>query len=313
MAWGIELPFDRDYVCYVWFDALLNYLTAIGYRRNDEQFSRWWPVTHHLIGKDILTTHTVYWPTMLRALDLAQPQSIVAHGWWLVDQAKMSKSRGNAVDPIALAEKYGRDAFRYFLTAGMTTGQDANFSELALVERFNADLAGNLGNMLSRVVKLVHDSFGGRIPAPGALDPNDTELRDLALSAVDETARAVHEVRPDLWIRTAVSVASACNKYFEKTTPWKLAKASSEEIRRRLGTVLNTTLEALRVASGLLYPIVPTAMTEYRTILGVEAGDVVPDLSKIRDWPGLPIGGAVGKPKAVFPRLDAEALRKELG
>ena len=167
LSWGIELPFDPDYVCYVWFDALINYISAIGYGTDDEKFRKYWAHSHHLIGKDILTTHSVYWPTMLKAIGLDMPQSIFAHGWWLSGNTKMSKSLGNVVNPMDMADKYGVDAFRYFLMAEMSLGNDASFTEEGFISRYNSDLANDLGNLLNRVVKLTLKHFNGIMPKPG--------------------------------------------------------------------------------------------------------------------------------------------------
>lgn len=166
LNWGIELPFDKDYVTYVWFDALINYITAVGYLSDNKKFSKWWPCSCHLIGKDILTTHTVYWPTMLKAMNVPQPETVFAHGWWLSGSEKMSKSAGNVVNPMEMAERYGTDAFRYFLMAEMALGQDANFTEDAFTRRYNADLANDLGNLLSRIMKLIGSHCDGKIPTP---------------------------------------------------------------------------------------------------------------------------------------------------
>ena len=164
LSWGIELPFDRDFVTYVWFDALINYISAVGYRSNEEHFKNWWPCSCHLIGKDILTTHTVYWPTMLKAMGLEMPKSIFAHGWWLTGRTKMSKSLGNVVNPMEMIDRYGVGAFRYFLIAEMTLGQDASFTEEAFVKRYNSDLANDLGNVANRVLNMLSRYCDSRIP-----------------------------------------------------------------------------------------------------------------------------------------------------
>ncbi|MCX6997238.1 MAG: methionine--tRNA ligase, partial [Kiritimatiellaeota bacterium] len=164
MSWGIELPFDADFVTYVWFDALVNYISAIGYRSDEAAFHKWWPASVQLIGKDILTTHTVYWPTMLKAMNLPLPETIFAHGWWLTGESKMSKSLGNVVNPMDMIERYGVDAFRYFLIAEMAMGQDASFTEEAFVRKFNADLANDLGNLLSRLLNMLGRYTQGKLP-----------------------------------------------------------------------------------------------------------------------------------------------------
>ncbi len=307
LPWGIELPFDKDYVCYVWFDALVNYISAIGYSVDDDRFRTWWPVNYHLIGKDILTTHTVYWPTMLKAIGVEQPRTIFAHGWWLIDQAKMSKTTGNVVDPQAFSETYGVDEFRYHLIAEMTLGNDANFSELGFAERYNNDLADGIGNMLSRVVKMIHKQCEGRVPAPGDLTDDETELRSLAHAVVDDMEKAIEEMKLDRGVQRVGEVVRACNRYFEKTAPWKLAKSGDNQ---RLHTVLYTAAEALRVVSGLLFPIMPGKMAQLRAVLGLGHDD--PRLEDLREWGVLQAGAQLGEPVVLFPRLDLQQLKADI-
>ena len=265
LNWGIELPFDKDYVCYVWFDALLNYVSGVGYKQNDAQFQSWWPVDFHLIGKDILTTHTVYWPTMLKAMNLPMPKSILAHGWWLTNSEKMSKSRGNVIDPMSMIDKYGVDAFRYFLMAEMSLGQDANFSEEAFINRYNSDLANDLGNLLSRVLKMTLRN-GGVIPQPGKLAAEDVEFNTAVDDAISGMRKALEDMRLEQGIDTIMNAVRAGNRYLEKTAPWTLAKKGETE---RLGTVLYTCAEALRCISTLLHPIMPGKMADLRRALGL--------------------------------------------
>ena len=303
LAWGIELPFDKDYVCYVWFDALINYISAIGYGSDEAKFQTWWPHSHHLIGKDILTTHSVYWPTMLKAMGLQMPQSIFAHGWWLMGQSKMSKSVGNVVNPMEMADKYGVDAFRYFLMAEMSLGQDASFSEDSFVTRFNSDLANDLGNMLSRVVKLTLKHFNGDVPAPeGPLDPLDAELRDAALAATAAVESAVKEMKLDKGLEQVMNAIRAANRYMERTAPWTLAKKGDMV---RLGTVLYTAAESLRIASGLLLPVMPTKMAELRSTLGL-SDTVEVDFETLKVWGGLKPGSKMKDIEALFQRIKLE-------
>ena len=266
LSWGIELPFDKDYVCYVWFDALINYISAIGYGTDDEKFRKWWSGAHHLIGKDILTTHTVYWPTMLKAMDLPMPKSIFAHGWWLSGQDKMSKSLGNVVNPMDMMNLFGVDAFRYCLMAEMVLGNDASFTQSSFIKRYNSDLANDLGNMLSRAVKLTIKYFEGRIPAPGGYEAPDRELRDQALASIPLMRSAVENMKIDRGIDGVMNVVRAANRYMEKTAPWTLAKEGN---MARLATVLYTTAETLRIVSGLLLPVMPCKMKEFRMKLGL--------------------------------------------
>ena len=304
LAWGIELPFDKDYVCYVWFDALINYISAVGYGSDNAKFEKWWSASHHLIGKDILTTHTVYWPTMLHAMNLPMPQSIFAHGWWRNGEEKMSKSLGNVVNPMDMIGIFGVDAFRYCLMAEMVLGQDASFTEESFIKRYNSDLANDLGNMLSRAVKLTLKYFDGRIPQPGAYTEDDRYLMDLALAAPGALRNAIDNMRLDRGVEEVMNVIRAANRYMEKTAPWTLAKNNEME---RLGTVLYTASETLRIVSGLLLPIMPEKMKELRMTLGMSEEEAANgNLAKLSAWNGLAIGSAVQDIVALFPRIQKE-------
>ncbi len=307
MPWGIELPFDTDYVCYVWFDALVNYISAIGYRRDDEQFRTWWPVSCHLLGKDIITTHTVYWPTMLKALGLPMPRSFFAHGWWLTDGEKMSKSVGNVTDPMDMMDRYGIDALRYYLLAEMTLGQDASFTEDNFILRYNADLANDLGNLTSRVLKMIARDFDGVIPPRGEPGPDEAALTEAARSAVTGMDARIDTMGLDRGLAMVIDAVRAGNRYFDKRAPWKLAKAGE---RDALGTVLYHVAELLRIVSGLLFPVMPGKMTTLRRMLGVP-GAAAPTLEKLLEFGLLEPGTPIGTLETLFPRIDRTAPRTE--
>ena len=309
LSWGIELPFDPEYVCYVWFDALINYISAIGYGVDDERCMKYWSNAHHLIGKDILTTHTVYWPTMLKAIGLEPPKTILAHGWWLIGRDKMSKSLGNVVNPMEMADKYGVDAFRYFLLSEMTLGQDAAFSEEAFVKRYNSDLANDLGNMLNRAVKLIVRYFDSKVPAPGnMLENEDKELLAAAADAADAMEHAVRNLHLDKGIETVMNVVRKANRYMETTAPWTLAKEGKTE---RLASVLYTAAETLRVVAQLLLPVMPEKMTKLLSTIGAPA---VFSFEQAKNHGVLNPGSAIRDIDALFPRIqieEAEAPKAE--
>lgn len=302
LSWGIELPFDPGYVCYVWFDALINYISAVGYGSDPERFHRWWPCSVHLIGKDILTTHTVYWPTMLKAMGVALPKSVFAHGWWLVGQDKMSKSVGNVVNPMDMCREYGVDAFRYFVMSEMNMGQDASFTEDTFITRYNSDLANDLGNLLSRVVKMILRQCEGRIPECGTLEAIDAAFRDEVLAAVPVLTESVEQMRLDRGIDRIMTAVRAGNRYLEQTAPWTLAKIGNTA---RLETVLYTAAEALRVIGGALSPLMPSKMMELRSALGVNPETPV-TLESLTLWGELLPGSTVLDTGSLFQRIEVE-------
>ncbi|OGV66008.1 MAG: hypothetical protein A2498_07305 [Lentisphaerae bacterium RIFOXYC12_FULL_60_16] len=301
LNWGVELPFDSQFVCYVWFDALVNYISAIGYRSDPALFERWWPASHHLIGKDILTTHTVYWPTMLKAMRLPMPETVFAHGWWLSGQDKMSKSLGNVVNPFDYIERFGVDAFRYFLTAEMSLGQDASFTEVAFMRRYQADLANDLGNLLSRVVKLIGSHCGGRVPSPGTMGEDEVRIRDVTLAAAKDMVDAVERMRVDQGVTGLTNAIREANRYLERRQPWVLARDGRQA---ELETVLYAAAECLRIVSGMLFPVMPTKMGELRAVLGV--GTEAPSFDRLREWGGLVPGTPVSAAPILFPRQESK-------
>ncbi len=301
LAWGIELPFDKDYVCYVWFDALLNYVSGVGYLQDDKTFARWWPATCELIGKDILTTHSVYWPTMLKAMDLPLPKTIFAHGWWLTGNTKMSKSLGNVVNPMDMIAKCGVDAFRYFLLAEMSPGNDANFSEETFTARYNSDLANDLGNLLSRVNKLTIRATGGAVPAAGVLEDCDKEFLAEIESASALMRTSLGEMKLDQGINAVLSAVRAGNRYLEKCAPWALAKEDKTE---RLHTVLHTAAEVLRRVAVLLSPVMPEKMAALGEAMGIRADELgaISSLDTPFDWSNR----TMKEIEPLFPRIVEE-------
>ena len=256
LDWGIELPFDRDHVCYVWFDALISYLTGAGYP-DDPKFAARWASAEHLIGKDILKPHAIFWPIMLKAIGLDPPRHLSVHGYWNVDARKVSKSLGNMISPLRMRERYGFEAFRYFLLREMSFGLDSDFSEAALVERVNADLANNLGNLVSRTLNLVEKLCDGRIPPPGEIDADDRSVLEGAPVARERVAAALEARHFHVALGAVLDYATQVNRYVDARAPWKAGKDAAAVPRAR--TTLHHACAALREIGELLAPFLPVA------------------------------------------------------
>ena len=298
LNWGIELPFDSDYVTYVWFDALINYITAPGFNVDEATFNKYWPANYHLIGKDILTTHSVYWPTMLMSAKLPLPQGIFAHGWWLSGESKMSKSLGNVVDPLGLIEEYGVDPVRYYLMWEMVLGQDAKFTMESFIKRYNSDLANDFGNLLSRVSNLLIKFFEGKIPETDDDSDDGIMVKENGIKVVDDVWNQIESMRVNDAIETTLQYVRSVNKYMETMAPWKLAKVDSEAA----GKVLFTAAEALRISAKLLAPVMPNRTQIILETFGAENSGL--------DWGGLTAGKDLKRHEVLFPRIDAKKLEK---
>ena len=306
LSWGIELPFDTGYVTYVWFDALVNYVSALEYLpRENPVDQRFWPANVHLVGKDILTTHAVYWSTMLMALNLPLPETIFAHGWWTVDGEKMSKSRGNVVDPNTVVERFGADAFRYFLLREVPFGQDGDFSQAAMITRVNSDLANGLGNLLSRTLTLIERTQAGQIPAPGTIGPAEQELQTATVTLLHESLpRHLEQLEFHRALEAIWQVVQLANQYVDKTAPWSLAKHENEA--EQLRTVLYTMAETLRCLSLATYPVMPTSAQSLCSQLGISADFPDSLLNHKIEWGGLKPGTAIHKGQSLFPRIESK-------
>lgn len=305
VPWGIPLPWDEEHVTYVWFDALINYWSAL-VSRGEER--RYWPAVHHFIAKDIVKPHGVFWPTMLKAAGIPVYQHLNVHGYWLQDERKMSKSLGNVVGPLELQAKYGRDAFRYFLLRDMTFGLDASFNEPAIAERINADLANDLGNLLNRTLGMLGKYRDGMVPPLGTLAVADEALRDAFLALPDAVGRSFAELHFERALDEVMTAVRAANKYIAEQQPWALAKDPANAAR--LDTVLRTCLEALRCASVLLESVMPDKCRALRVQLGLD--DAPSHLDDARVWEAIPEGTRAAAGEPLFPRIDLEALRQEL-
>ncbi|MEE3362964.1 MAG: methionine--tRNA ligase [Anaerovoracaceae bacterium] len=306
--WGIPVPINDKHVIYVWFDADANYITTLGYPDEDSpDYKKWWPADYHLVGKEIVRFHTIIWPAMLMSLGAPLPKHVRGHGWLLIDGGKMSKSKGNIVDPVMLIDRYGVDALKYFLLREYTFGQDGVFTNEVLIKRLNYDLANDLGNLVSRTVSMIEKYCGGVIPEGGKGTEFDEDLIRISTTAVDEIEDAMEEFQFNVALEALWKIIRRANKYIDETEPWVLAK--DEANREVLNTVMHNLAEALRIVTILLFPFMHHTADEIKRQLGIL--DVDYEWEDTRKW-DLTSGYKVKKGDPIFPRLDIDKELAEL-
>ena len=301
LSWGIDMPFSKEHVVYVWIDALLNYISAPGFAGKPDKFKQIWPADVHIMAKDILRFHAVYWPIIIHALGLKPPRCVFAHGWWVMAGEKMSKSKGNIVDPNPIIEEYGADALRYFLLREVTLGLDGNFSEGSFINRYNGDLANDLGNLLNRTLTMVHKYFKGKIPSSGRTTDNEQKLLDLRNSTIKETCRHMEQLSINKALVEIWCLVNAANKHIEDSAPWNIAKEGDTE---RLSGFLLTLLRVLEIVAVLIYPHMPSTSKKMAGQLNIKEDIEKTAKTVLKKGFIIKAGHAVSKPVPLFPRIQ---------
>jgi methionyl-tRNA synthetase len=309
VSWGIPLPFDPTHITYVWIEALCNYITALGYHENDAKFSTYWPVDVHMMAKDITRFHAIIWPAMLMAVNLPLPKQVFAHGYLTNKGEKISKTKGNVIDMDALINEFGLDAFRYFFMREFSFGNDGDYSDERFVQRYNADLANDLGNLLNRTLGLVAKNFGA-VPEPTTPGEFDDEVKALAQETIKKVDALMNERSLDMALETTWELVRRINRYIQQTKVWSLA--NSEETKGRMGTILYNCLEALRVVAVLISPFTPDTANRIRHQIGLDESENDQGLDTVAQWGGLPTGRQVGRGEPLFPRKDAKKALAQL-